>query len=99
MKKGVLLALAVSLAFPGVALAAQAVQNVDEPGRNPWQQTQNAQVNNGDCHEGLCVIIFKQVPKGQRLVVTFASALFDGSTALGTGVIDASVSNVVPGVP
>jgi hypothetical protein len=89
----------VSACLPDVGLAAQAVQNVDEPGRNPWQQTKQTQVNTGDCISGLCVIIFKQVPKGQRLVITYASASFDGSTALGTGVVDASISTTIPGVP
>jgi hypothetical protein len=83
----------------GAARAAQIVQNSDEPGRNPWQQTRQTQVGTGDCNSGLCIVIFKPVPKGQRLVITYASALFEGSTSLGTGVVDASVSTVIPGVP
>jgi hypothetical protein len=84
---------------PRVAYAAQLTENIDEPGRNPWQQTRQTQINTGDCHSGLCVVIFKDVPKGKRLVLTYASALFEGSTALGVGVVDASVSNTVPGIP
>jgi hypothetical protein len=103
MRRSVALVIAVLLGVfvaPPATYAGppQDVKNVDEPGRNPWRQTKQTQVNTGDCHKGFCIVIFGDIPKGKRLVVTYASALFDGSTALGVGLVDVSLSDSVPGI-
>lgn len=65
------LALLITLATEGRVLAqavrAALVENVDEPGRNPYSE-------NTGCFAKGCNAIFSAVPAGKRLVVTFVNA-------------------------
>jgi hypothetical protein len=47
---------------------AALVQNVDEPGRNPYQETRVA-----TCGLNICDLTFATVPQGKRLVLTNVS--------------------------
>jgi len=79
--------MAVAFAMAGVSWAPAAmaqtraalVQSIDEPGRNPYQETQA----NTNCRGStVCVFNFAQVPVGKRLVLTHISGYVD--TAAGT---------------
>jgi len=55
------------------AVRAALVRNQDEPGRNPYSQFVS-------CYGSGCSLTFAPVPAGQRLVVTFVSAVvLDGN--------------------
>jgi hypothetical protein len=75
-------ALAVALALASGAALAQPkpalVQDRDEPGRNPWQQSVSVMQNTTNCGPllSLCTCTFDTVPAGRRLVVTHASVSF-----------------------
>jgi hypothetical protein len=56
------------------------VQNIDEKGRNPYQQTiqftPTSPTAAASCSSGSCTVSFKTVPAGYRLVVTQVTAAF-----------------------
>ena len=52
------------------------VQNVNEPGLNPYQHIISFNQNATYCYSYACVIEFPVVPAGKRLVITYASAQF-----------------------
>jgi hypothetical protein len=53
------------------------VQNADEPGRNPYQDSQTFnQTTQDGCTQFVCTLKFTPVPSGKRLVVTYASATY-----------------------
>lgn len=77
-------ALALAFACTPAALAQPKpalVQDRDEPGRNPWQQSIDVTQNATNCGVLLinCFVNFATVPAGKRLVVTYASAVFAGA--------------------
>jgi len=79
-------AFAFALACASTALAQSKpalVQDRDEPGRNPWQQSIDVMQNATNCGPPLinCFGTFDTVPAGKRLVVTYASAIFSGADA------------------
>jgi len=51
------------------AVRAVLMRNQDEPGRNPYFESQDV-----ICTSGACVATFPPVPAGQRLVLTYISA-------------------------
>lgn len=61
------------------------VQSVDEPGRNPYQETQSNTTCRGST---VCVFDFSTVPAGKRLVLTNISGYVDtGAGALPNGFV------------
>jgi len=52
------------------------IQNVNEPGLNPYQHFVTFNQNSAYCYNFACVIDFPAVPAGKRLVITYASAQF-----------------------
>ena len=82
-------ALALVLACCATLASAQPkpalVQDRDEPGRNPYQQT--LQMNQNSTHCGplvsLCSFSFDTVPAGKRLVVTHVSVILHTNPATG----------------
>jgi hypothetical protein len=52
------------------------VQNIDEPGRNPYQQGMNFLASGTTCGSLSCIATFPAVPPGKRLVLTYVSALY-----------------------
>jgi hypothetical protein len=70
------LALLILLATEGRAIAqavrAALVENVDEPGRNPYSE-------NATCSGVGCAVGFSPVPTGKRLVVTFVNGIVEGN--------------------
>ena len=70
------LALLITLATEGRVLAqairAALVENVDEPGRNPYSE-------NASCSGVGCTVGFSPVPTGKRLVVTFVNGIVEGN--------------------
>ena len=66
-------------ATPALAQRAALVQSIDEPGRNPYQET----LSNTTCRgTTVCAMDFVTVPAGKRLVLTNISGYVD--TAAGT---------------
>jgi len=69
-----LASLAVIASFGAKPLLAQVraalTQNVDEPGRAPYQSTVVFKQSTGGCSVTACTIIFASVPAGKRLVAT-----------------------------
>ena len=69
-------ALSVAGVFGAKPLMAQVraalIQNVDEPGRNPYQETQFA-----TCAGQNCNFTFEPVPAGKRLVLTHVNGYVD----------------------
>jgi hypothetical protein len=66
------------------------VQNIDEKGRNPYQQTfqfspSSTATSSAVCTGTTCVILFKPVPTGYRLVVTQISFTY---VVASTGAVD-----------
>jgi hypothetical protein len=60
------------------------VRNIDEPGRNPYQQSISFQQNTfAGCTINSCVVTFNAVPAGRRLVVTYVSARYHDPTFFG----------------
>ncbi len=57
------------------AVRAALVQNVDEPGRNPYSE-------NGGCFGTGCNATFSPVPAGKRLVVTFVNGGFGDNNTI-----------------
>jgi len=55
---------------------AALVESIDEPGRQPYQQTVLFNQTNEGCTAFFCSVSFNPVPAGFRLVITHASALF-----------------------
>jgi len=51
-------------------IRAALVQNVDEPGRTPYQSTLVFKQGTGGCGITACTLIFGSVPNGKRLVAT-----------------------------
>ncbi len=92
MKKVVIVLTAVALtlgvlgrffAKPVLAqVRAALTQNVDEPGRNPYQERQ-AYSFSGTCSGTVCITDFSPVPAGSRLVITNVS----GNLILGNGAV------------
>jgi hypothetical protein len=79
LSAGIVLLAAISAITPSTVRAAIAtlVQNVDEPGRNPYHQTVTVIQNVFHCpNGGFCEAFFPAVPTGKRLVVTYASATY-----------------------
>jgi hypothetical protein len=71
--------MAVSFALlPAVAHAQKPalVKNVDEPGRNPYQQGMLFNQSTQVCTNYVCTLWFNPVPAGYRLVVTHASVRY-----------------------
>ena len=64
---------------PALAQRAALVQSVDEPGRNPYQETLS---DLGCRNTTVCSFNFSTVPAGKRLVVTHIAGYVD--TAAGT---------------
>jgi hypothetical protein len=75
--------------IPAHAQKPALVQNIDEKGRNPYQQTiqfiPTTATAAATCTSGYCNVSFKAVPAGYRLVVTQATAVF---TAASTGDVE-----------
>ena len=88
------IALQIAAAQAAPAPSPTVVQNVDEPGRNPYQdsQTFNHTTQFG-CTQFVCTLKFKPVPAGQRLVVTYASAAY----SLAPNGTEASVALAIDG--
>ena len=67
-------------ALPAVAGAQPKpalVQDIDEPGRNPYQQTMSFVAGVSTCSNNFtCTVNFPAVPAGKRLVLTYVSAAF-----------------------
>lgn len=57
---------------PALANAQTLIRNVDEPGRNPYQQTGSI----SSCTNGSCAFNFPFVPAGKRLVIQSVSIGF-----------------------
>jgi hypothetical protein len=75
--------LAASLAFDAVAQPKPAlVKGIDDPGRDPYQQTLLIDVTLTTCGTNavVCEFPFPVVPTGKRLVITHASVLFELNT-------------------
>jgi hypothetical protein len=75
---------------PAHAQKPALVQNIDEKGRNPYQQTiqfipTSTTTGLTSCSGGLCEVAFKPVPAGYRLVVTQVTAIY---TAASTGDVE-----------
>jgi hypothetical protein len=62
-----------------VAATPTLVQNVDEPARNPYQQT----LVSSDCNSGGCGIVFDKVPANMTLRITYVSCFFTVGDANG----------------
>ncbi len=61
---------------------AALVQNVDEPGRNPYQETHAFNfIGTGSCGVTICSVSFAPVPAGYRLVITSVSGRLEPSNA------------------
>jgi hypothetical protein len=77
------------LAAPAHAQRAAIVQSVDEPGRNPYQES----IANTNCRTTqFCNFAFATVPAGKRLVLTNISGYVD--TGVGTfpnGIVQSSL--------
>ncbi|HEY2381334.1 MAG TPA: hypothetical protein VGK48_09155 [Terriglobia bacterium] len=58
------------------AAVATLIQNIDEPGRNPYHQAIIFGQDSGSCTPFVCTVNFPAVPAGKRLVVTYASAYY-----------------------
>jgi hypothetical protein len=52
------------------------VQNVNEPGLNPYVHIVNFNQSSAYCYNYACTVEFPVVPAGKRLVITYASASF-----------------------
>ena len=54
------------------------VQNIDEPGRNPYQEGKQFSANAMNCDNSnfTCTARFPAVPAGKRLVLTYVSAFY-----------------------
>lgn len=82
-------ALALVLACCATLASAQPkpalVQDRDEPGRNPYQQTLQMKQNSTNCGPlvSLCSFTFDTVPAGKRLVVTNVSVILHTDPATG----------------
>jgi hypothetical protein len=61
---------------PVSAMTVTQVQNVNEPGLNPYQHFVSFNQGTGYCYNFACTIEFPVVPDGKRLVITYASASF-----------------------
>jgi hypothetical protein len=64
-----------------VAQTPTLIQNVDEPARNPYQQT----LVSSDCNSGGCGIVFEKVPANMTLRITYVSCFFTVGDANGVG--------------
>jgi hypothetical protein len=73
---------------PATAPPVTLVQNVNEPGLNPYQHFLTFNQSTAYCYNFACTIEFPVVPTGKRLVITYASAQF----ALASGGTLASVA-------
>lgn len=77
------LAVATACAVCAAPAAAQTraalVQSVDEPGRNPYQETLSDTTCRGTT---ICVFDFASVPAGKRLVVTHISGYIDTASGV-----------------
>jgi hypothetical protein len=60
------------------------VQNVNEPGLNPYFHAISVNQTSTLCDSFFCAIQFPVVPEGKRLVITYASAQFALATASST---------------
>jgi hypothetical protein len=58
------------------AQKAALVENIDEPGRNPYQASVIFNQDPTNCTQFVCTADFPAVPAGKRLVITYASALY-----------------------
>lgn len=76
-------------ALPALAQTRAAlVQSIDEPGRNPYQETQSNVTCRGTT---VCTFDFATVPAGKRLVLTNLSGYVDtGAGALPNGFVNSS---------
>jgi hypothetical protein len=87
---GIVLLAVVSAITPNTVRAAIAtlVQNVDEPGRNPFQATVPIFPGASGCSNIICnITVLSSVPTGQRLVITNltgAIAVFSGNVLRAT---------------
>jgi hypothetical protein len=73
-----------TLTSPASAQKAALTKDVDQPGRNPYQQTVGFNPSANLCPNGLfCSAVFNKVPANYRLVVTHISASY-GLTAGGS---------------
>jgi hypothetical protein len=52
------------------------VQNVNEPGLNPYQKFIIFNQGGAHCYDFACTVEFPAVPAGKRLVITYVSAQF-----------------------
>jgi hypothetical protein len=76
---------------PVSAVTVTQVQNVNEPGLNPYQHFVTFNQGTTYCYNFACTIAFPAVPEGKRLVITYASAL-GGQYMLTNGEYTAQVS-------
>jgi hypothetical protein len=73
-----LLVLAKAFEKPLLAqIRAALTQNIDEPGRNPYQESFFAYMTNCAAASKFCNFTFSTVPAGKRLVITHVSAYVD----------------------
>ena len=74
-------------------IKAAFVQNVDEPGRNTYQET-----HSGNCpplNQRLCTFYFAAVPAGKRLVLTNVSGYIDvRNGSLPNAIIESNLGNI-----
>ena len=61
---------------PATSAPVTLVQNVNEPGLNPYVHIVNFNQSSAYCYNYACTIEFPVVPAGKRLVITYASANF-----------------------
>lgn len=77
-------ATAIAVAQPKPAL----VRDLDEPGRDPFFVALDVVVGSSECNQGgsttTCSIQMGSAPSGKRLVITYASAVFDLADASAT---------------
>lgn len=58
-------------------IRAALTQNIDEPGRNPYQESYFSYLNDCAAASKFCNFNFSVVPAGKRLVITHVSAYVD----------------------
>jgi hypothetical protein len=61
---------------PVSAVTVTQVQNVNEPGLNPYQHFVTFNQSSAYCYNFACTVELPAVPEGRRLVITYASASF-----------------------
>jgi hypothetical protein len=90
--------LAVAWAAAANAQKAALVENVDEPGRSPYQSSVVIVQNSANCPSGsTCTVHFPAVPAGKRLVVTYAGAEFTLANGVDRGIVSLAINGNAAG--